>query len=241
MKVAGTLPEITQDNLTGRISGVPVKVAYFSLKQDTAVVRAVKADRAKYADVGTSKNSYRSGFCIYIVKRNTIRLIAWSISSGNEYATKYRRRKEDHFWVFLKKRKPKTIIDVAYCLAVYPERLDRKRWGPEPVSSSELPAKDKEVLTTLLHDTGGCLLWNYQLENIFRAYLSSDEQVASLMKGVRRADASTWDELRRIKIRPKVTLADIVGSVFSNWNVAKPNFAGARILVEHLRVMKKMH
>jgi hypothetical protein len=119
------------------------------------------------------------------------------------------------FKEFLEAHKPRSFADTLFLLHMFPhEDFAHYRFGDHP------------IISDILRESRGFLLWHYQLENLFRLFYLNNDEVVDLRKAI-NAKKNAIYELSRTLAVGQVSLYEVVKERMVLGITSFPNMRGA--------------
>ena len=136
-----------------------------------------------------------------------------------------RRSFKDELAFFLKEYEPnpKGIKDFLLFLGIFcPIRDD-----PTIKTISEYDIREYPIVSDILEDTRGLLLWDYQMDSLCGLFCDVARNAVSLGKGLNTRDSRCEDLAKKYKFNDDLSLYDVVTDRMVMDFTGQPNFRGA--------------
>lgn len=176
--------------------------------------------------------------CIYTDFEGEIKLIWGSVSP---YCLEDKRG--NGFKHYIKKRRSNRFYEILLLLDLYTGSLLRESDSepypidPATITNQFIQVKSSmgEVVTDLLQESTGIIIWNHQVENLLNLFIMDRGDVLSARKGINAKEASVFNRLERFHIDDNLTLMDfVINRMYLGWTVS-PNIRGAYLLYDLLK------
>ncbi len=146
-----------------------------------------------------------------------------------------KRNFKDELAYFLKEYepKPKSIKDFLFFLGVFcpiKHEITIK-------TISQCDVREYPILSDILEDTRGFLLWDYQLDFLCGLFCDVPRNAVSLRKGLNARDSRSEDIAKKYKFNENLSLYDVINKRMVMDFTVQPNFRGAynlyKAVMEH--------
>ena len=176
--------------------------------------------------------------CIYTDFKGEIKLIWGSVSP---YCLEDKR--SNGFINYIKKRRSNRFYEILLLLDLYTGSLlkesDSEPYPIDPVTITnkfiQVQSNLGEVVTDLLKESTGIILWHYQLENLLNLFIMDRADVLSTRKGINAKRTEVFDRVMRFQINSSLTLMDFIMDRMYLGHTLYPNIRGAYLLYDLLK------
>jgi len=119
------------------------------------------------------------------------------------------------FKEFLEAHKPRSFADTLFLLHMFPHwDFVHRGFG------------DQLIISDILRESRGFVLWHYQLENLFRLFYQNNDQVVKLRKAINRRENVVY-ELSKTLAVGKASLYEVLIERMGPIATSFPNMRGA--------------
>lgn len=175
--------------------------------------------------------------CIYTDFEGEAKLIWGSVAP---YCLEDKRGKG--FKHYIKKRRSNRFHEILLLLDLYTGYLrgaDSEPYSidPETITKHFIQVQSSmgEVVTDLLKESKGIILWHYQLENLLNLFIMDRADVLSTRKGINAKEASVFNRLERFHIDGSLTFTDFITNRMYLGYTVFPNVMGAHIVYDLIK------
>jgi hypothetical protein len=175
--------------------------------------------------------------CIYTDFEGEIKLIWGSVSDCLED------ERGNGFKHYIKKRRSNRFYEILLLLDLYTGSLlkesDSEPYPIDPATITnqfiQVKSSMGEVVTDLLKESKGIILWHYQFENLLNLFIMDRADVLSIRKGINTKEVSVFNRLERFHIDGSLTLIDFIMDRMYLGHTVYPNIRGAYLLYDLLK------
>jgi len=136
----------------------------------------------------------------------------------------------DELWTsFLKRHKRPGFMDILIFLDSYPKFKDMRD------NCYDLKFKPQPIVDAILAESGGCLLWHHQLENLLRVFVDTPQEALKLRKALNASLPQAMTRINGFCFDDGTALAAVLKEREVLGVTAYPNMSGAANLFRWLK------
>ena len=174
---------------------------------------------------------YPYAHCVYVERQGDVEVACLSFMTGTVPwgAPGKKQGLAEHFI----NGKPRGFMDVLFLLDSYLASKRSEHGHGIPRRSLALESGKGNAIKQMLAETHGCLLWDYQLENLLGFFFIRAEERRTLCKGLNSGNAEAWEVVNKVLVEDGMSLGQLIDDRWYGTTMT-PSLSGAYVVYQEL-------